>query len=126
MLLQFQQINSNMHSCNDDSGIKMNLNEHNAMELNEVLVETNNLTYYTHKTELHQKSEHFWTFPTLTSYSNNLNLNQMSLDLNLTIMAFSIFSEQALCCESGKIIPMPKFLSTLSFSLLFFLCFFCF
>ena len=39
------------HSCNDDSGIKMNSNEHDAMERIEVLVETNNLTYYTHKTE---------------------------------------------------------------------------
>ena len=40
------------HSCNDDSGIKMSSNEHDAMELNDVLVEANNLTYYTHKTEL--------------------------------------------------------------------------
>ena len=40
------------HFCNDDSGIKMNSNEHDAMELNDVLVEANNLTYYTHKTEL--------------------------------------------------------------------------
>ena len=39
------------HSCNDDLGIKMDSNEHSSMELNEVLVETNNLTYYTHKTE---------------------------------------------------------------------------
>ena len=40
------------HSCNDDSGIKMSSNEYVAMELSEVLVETNNLTYYTHKMEL--------------------------------------------------------------------------
>ena len=40
------------HSCNDDSSIKMTSNEHDAMELNEVLIETNNLTYYTHKTEI--------------------------------------------------------------------------
>ena len=40
-----------MHSCNDDSGIKMDSNEHDAMKQNEVLVETNNLTYYTHETE---------------------------------------------------------------------------
>ena len=40
-----------MHSFNDDSGIKMNSNENDAMELNEVLVESNNLTYYTHETE---------------------------------------------------------------------------
>ena len=41
------------HFCNDDSGIKMSSNEHDAMNLNEVLVETNNLTYYTHEMELH-------------------------------------------------------------------------
>ena len=40
------------HSCNDDSGIKMDSHEHGAMELNDVLVETNNLTYYTHEMEL--------------------------------------------------------------------------
>ena len=40
------------HSYNDDSGIKMSSNEHDAMERNEVLVEANNLRYYTHKTEL--------------------------------------------------------------------------
>ena len=40
------------HSCNDDSDIKMSSNEHDAMELNEVLAEANNLTYYTHETEL--------------------------------------------------------------------------
>ena len=40
------------HSYNDDSGIKMSSNEYDAMELNDVLVEANNLTYYTHKTEL--------------------------------------------------------------------------
>ena len=40
------------HSCNDYSGIKMSSNEYDAMELNEVLVETNNLTYYTHKKKL--------------------------------------------------------------------------
>ena len=40
------------HSCNDDSGIKMDSNEHDAMERNDVLVDTNNLTYYTHETEL--------------------------------------------------------------------------
>ena len=44
------------HSCNDDSGIKMTSNEHVAMESNDVLVETNNLTYYTHKTEQYAKS----------------------------------------------------------------------
>ena len=40
------------HSCNDDSGIKIDSNEHDAMEWNEVLVEANNLTYYTHETDL--------------------------------------------------------------------------
>ena len=40
------------HSFNEDSGIKMSSNEHDAMDLNEILVEANNLTYYTHKTEL--------------------------------------------------------------------------
>ena len=40
------------HFYNDDSGIKMSSNEYDAMEQNDVLVEANNLTYYTHKTEL--------------------------------------------------------------------------
>ena len=40
------------HSYNDDSGIRMTSNEYDAMEGNDLLVETNNLTYYTHKTEL--------------------------------------------------------------------------
>ena len=40
------------HSYNDDSGIKMTSNEYYAMELNDVLVEANNFTYYTHETEL--------------------------------------------------------------------------
>ena len=44
------------HSYNDDSGIKMTLNEYDAMEWNDVLVEANNLTYYTHKTEPHAQS----------------------------------------------------------------------
>ena len=39
------------HSCNDDSDLKMNSNEHGAMEQNEVHVESNNLSYYTHETE---------------------------------------------------------------------------
>ena len=39
------------HSYNDDSGIKMDSNEHDAMEWNEVLIEVNNLIYYTHETE---------------------------------------------------------------------------
>ena len=39
------------HSYNDDSGSNMSSNEYDAMELNDVLVETNNLTYYTHETE---------------------------------------------------------------------------
>ena len=43
------------HSYNDDSGIKMSSNEHDATELNDVLVETNNLTYYTHETELRMR-----------------------------------------------------------------------
>ena len=51
-LQQFQQINITKHSSNSISGIKMSSNENDAMEWNEVLVDTNNLTYYTHKTEL--------------------------------------------------------------------------
>ena len=39
-----------MHSCNDDSGVKMTSNEYDAMERNDALVEANNLTYYTHET----------------------------------------------------------------------------
>ena len=34
----------------------MSSNEHDAMELNEVLIETNNLTYYTHETEQYAES----------------------------------------------------------------------
>ena len=44
------------HSYNDDSGIKMSSNEYDAMEWNDVLVETNNLTYYTQETELRMQS----------------------------------------------------------------------
>ena len=40
------------HSCNEDSAIKMSSNEYDAMEWNDVLIEANNLTYYTCKTEL--------------------------------------------------------------------------
>ena len=40
------------HSYNDDSGIKMTSNEYDAMECNDAPVEANNLTYYTHETEL--------------------------------------------------------------------------
>ena len=45
-----------MHSRNDDSGIKMNSNEHDAMEQNDALFESNNLTYYTHETEQNARS----------------------------------------------------------------------
>ena len=45
-----------MHSSNSISGIKMNSNENDAMEWNEVLVEANNLTYYTHETEQYAAS----------------------------------------------------------------------
>ena len=34
----------------------MSSNENDAMELNEVLVEANNLTYYTHETEQYAAS----------------------------------------------------------------------
>ena len=34
----------------------MSSNENDAMEVNEVLVETNNLTYYTHETEQYAAS----------------------------------------------------------------------
>ena len=39
-------------SSNSISGIKMSSNANDAMEWNDVLFEANNLTYYTHKTEL--------------------------------------------------------------------------
>ena len=41
-----------MHSSNSISGIKMSSNEYDAMERNDLLFEANNLTYYTHETEL--------------------------------------------------------------------------
>ena len=44
------------HSYNDDSSIKMSSNEYDAMEWNDVLVEANDLTYYTHETELRMQS----------------------------------------------------------------------
>ena len=34
----------------------MDSNEHDAMEWNELLVETNNFTYYTHETEQYAES----------------------------------------------------------------------
>ena len=40
------------HYYSDDSAIKMTSNEYDAMEWNAVLAEANNLTYYTHETEL--------------------------------------------------------------------------
>ena len=39
-------------SSNSISDIKMTSNANDAMERNDVLFETNNLTYYTHETEL--------------------------------------------------------------------------
>ena len=39
-------------SSNSISGIKMSSNANDAMKWNEVLVEANNLTYYTHETDL--------------------------------------------------------------------------
>ena len=44
------------HSYNDDSGIKMSSNEYDSMVWNDVHVKTNNLTYYTHETELRMQS----------------------------------------------------------------------
>ena len=41
-----------MHSSNSISGNNVSSNENDAMEWNEVLVEANNLTYYTHEMEL--------------------------------------------------------------------------
>ncbi len=73
--------------------------------------------------ELYQNSQHFWTFPNLASYSNHLNLNQINLNLILSIMPLLFFLDQAHFCNSGKIIPMPKFFATHFFSPLFFLCF---
>ena len=39
-------------SSNSISGVKMSSNANDAMEWNDVLFGTNNLTYYTHETEL--------------------------------------------------------------------------
>src|SRR3954465_2568053 len=64
--------------------------------------------FFHHIPELHQKSEHFWTFPTLTSYSNHLNSNQTRLNLNLLIMDFSIFSEQDIFVCPGKVTACPN------------------
>ena len=85
--------------------------------------------FFRHFSELHQKSKHFWTFLTLTSYSNHLNLNQMSLNLNFEKCPLHFFLEHAHFCESGKFIPVPKlflylfflFFPFLPFFLLFFL-----
>ena len=40
------------HSCNDDSGIKMDSSMHGAMEQNEEEIMMNISIYYTHKTKL--------------------------------------------------------------------------
>ena len=44
------------HSYEDDSAIKRESNEYDAMEWNDVLVEANNLKYYMHETELRMQS----------------------------------------------------------------------
>ena len=59
-VITVQQININMHSSNRVSGIKMSSNGNDAMRRNEVLVETNNLTYYTHEME-----QYTWSYDAL-------------------------------------------------------------
>ena len=48
--------NSNYPSSNERLGIKMTSNENGAIEQNEEHHEANNLTYYTHESELHARS----------------------------------------------------------------------
>ena len=53
-------------------------------------------------------------------------LNPTRVDFTSSKNPQAIFSSSSYFCESGKIIPMPKFFATHFFSLVFFLCFFVF
>ena len=77
--------------------------------LSQFLVSNLAHNFFHHFPELPQKSQHFWTFPNLTSYSNHLNLNQMSLNLIFQSCLFLFFLVRAYFCESKEIIPLRIF-----------------
>ena len=78
-----------------------------------------------HFPELHQKSEHFWTFPKPHFLFKSFELIQMNLNLNLSVMPTSIFPGSSSFlwvrenCLHAQIPPLP------SLSLLSLFCFFC-
>ena len=77
-----------------------------------------------HFPELHQKSKHFWTFPNLTSYSNHLNLNQMSLNLIFQSWPFYFSRNKLIFASPEKLSPCPT--SSPNPSFFSFLSLFCF
>ena len=80
-----------------------------------------------HFPELHQKSEHFWTFPNPHFLFKSFESKSNEFEFNLSIMPLSIFlGTSSFFCESGKIIPVPNSFSNLSFLPFFFLFIFCF
>lgn len=79
--------------------------------LSQVLVSNLAIYFFRHFLELHKKAEHFWTFPTLNSYSNHLNEIQMCLNLIPAILPLLFFYDHAYFYESRKIILLLKFFS---------------
>ena len=74
---------------------------------------SNNL--FRHFPELHQKSEHFWTFLSSSPSSNPFEF-QMSLNLNLSVMPTSIFPGSSLFLRVRENYPHAQIFSlTLSF-----------
>ena len=74
--------------------------------------------------EVYQKSQHFGTFLTPTSYSNSFEFNSNEFQSKLGTCPFILFLDQDHFCESSKIIPMPSFHPNLLFLFLLFSIFF--
>ena len=74
--------------------------------------------------EVYQKSQHFGTFLTPTSYSNSFEFNSNEFQSKLGTCPFILFLDQDHFCESSKIIPMPSFHPNLLFLFLLFSVFF--
>ena len=72
------------------------------------------------------KSEHFWTFLTLTSYSNHLNLNQMSLNLNFEKWHSIFLGSCTFFASPGILSACPNSYSNLLSSLFLSIYFFVF
>src|SRR4051812_680170 len=77
--------------------------------LSQFLVSNLAHNFFHHFSELHQKSQHFLTLQNKVLVQTHLSEIQMSLNLHLSTMAFSIFSEQAHFCESGRITRVSNF-----------------